>query len=77
MATRNIAITDEAYKLLAARKGPRESFTDVILRMGGRVDLTQFAGVLTHKEAEQVRRVIQEDREALRKRGDRIVKAFR
>jgi len=33
MGTRNIAISDEAYARLAALKGPKESFTDVINRI--------------------------------------------
>ena len=55
MGTRNISITDEAYAKLAAMKGPKESFTDVINRLAGKKSILDLAGVLTAKEAADFR----------------------
>ncbi len=60
MGTRNISISDEAYSRLAALKGPRESFTDVINRLTGRTSVLELAGALTGKEADELRSKIRE-----------------
>ncbi len=60
MGTRNISISDEAYSRLAALKGPRESFTDVINRLAGGRSVLELAGVLTGKEADELRSRIRE-----------------
>jgi len=46
MATKTISITREAYDRLKARKGPEESFSDVILRLTDRRPLAEYAGML-------------------------------
>jgi predicted CopG family antitoxin len=55
MGTRNISISDEAYAKLAAMKGPKESFTDVINRLAGKKSVLDLAGVLSPKEAADLR----------------------
>jgi predicted CopG family antitoxin len=55
MGTRNISISDEAYSKLAAMKGPKESFTDVINRLAGKKSVLDLAGVLSPKEATDFR----------------------
>jgi predicted CopG family antitoxin len=55
MGTRNISISDEAYSKLAAMKGPKESFTDVINRLAGRKSVLDLVGVLSAKEAADLR----------------------
>ena len=62
MGTRNISISDEAYARLAAMKGPDESFTDVINRLAGRGSILDLVGVLSEKEAADLRSRIQEMR---------------
>src|SRR2546426_441898 len=44
MATKTISITKAAYDRLKARKGPDESFSDVVLRLTERRPLAEFAG---------------------------------
>ena len=51
MGSLNISISDEAYAKLAAMKGPKESFTDVINRLAGKKSVLDLAGVLSPKEA--------------------------
>ena len=46
MATKTISITKEAYDRLKVRKGPEESFSDVIMRLTERKTLSEFAGML-------------------------------
>jgi len=55
MGSRNISISDEAYAKLAAMKGPKESFTDVINRLAGKKSVLDLAGVLSPKEAADFR----------------------
>lgn len=44
--TKTISIGEEAYRRLKKLRRPGESFTDVILRLSGRGDLTRFAGTI-------------------------------
>jgi predicted CopG family antitoxin len=70
MAVRTITVTDEAYRRLRAQKGDAESFSDVVLRLTRRKPLSDFAGVLSHGAAADLRAAIAEDR-AERRRLDR------
>jgi len=54
MGTKNISISEEAYKRLAALKGPNESFTEVVNRLTKRRSILELAGVLAEKEGEEV-----------------------
>lgn len=57
MATKCITITVEAYERLAAQKKDRESFSDVINRtITKKGSLLDLVGLLTPKEAEEMRR---------------------
>ncbi|MFT4308734.1 MAG: antitoxin VapB family protein [Candidatus Woesearchaeota archaeon] len=57
MATKTISISEDAYAILASRKKPGESFSDVI-RKFGKGALSNLAGILSEKEgAELVERV--------------------
>ena len=62
MGTRNISISDEAYARLAALKGPKESFTDVINRLVGKRSTLDLVGLLTSKEAAELRSKLREIR---------------
>ncbi|OGS51411.1 MAG: hypothetical protein A3K65_00155 [Euryarchaeota archaeon RBG_16_68_12] len=56
--TKTIALDREAYELLKKRKGPRESFSDVVKRLAGkRRKLSDFAGVWRTLSREDVRRI--------------------
>jgi len=62
MGTRNISISDEAYTKLAALKEPGESFTDVINRLAGKGSILDLAGVLSPKQAAELRSGVREVR---------------
>lgn len=67
MATKCITITVEAYERLASQKKEKESFTDVINRITPpRRSLLELAGILTHKEAEEMKKYIAERRKHTR-----------
>jgi predicted CopG family antitoxin len=68
MATKTIFITREAYDRLEGRKGPEDSFSDVILRLTDRRPLAEYAGMLSKTSVKAMRKVIDEarrDRRAL------------
>lgn len=77
MGTRNISISDEAYAKLAALKGPKDSFTDVINRLAGRKSVLDLAGVLSSREAEELRGKIREMRSQSRARLDATARKIR
>jgi len=54
---------------LAAMKGPKESFTDVINRLAGKKSVLDLVGLLTPKEGAELRSNIQDIRARSRKRA--------
>jgi len=62
MVTKTISITKEAYDRLRSRKGPNESFTDVILRLTERRPLAEYAGMLSKSSVKAIREAIEEAR---------------
>jgi predicted CopG family antitoxin len=62
MATKTISITREAYDRLRSRKGPNDSFSDVILRLTARRPLAEYAGMLDKSSAKAIRSAIEEAR---------------
>jgi len=58
MGTKTLTITNEAYERLRARKGPSDSFTDVVLRLTERPALLSFAGLLPPGSVEAIREEI-------------------
>ena len=62
MVTKTISITREAYDRLKARKGPEESFSDVILRLTDRRPLAEYAGMLSKTSVKAMRKAIDEAR---------------
>lgn len=67
MATKTISITKEAYDRLRSRKGPNESFSDVILRMTERRPLVEYAGMLSKSSVKAIREAIEEARHERRR----------
>jgi predicted CopG family antitoxin len=72
MSTKTISITEEAYGRLASKKEPHESFSEIILKITGKTSLRDIAGVLTEKEASELRKHIKERREVMRRRMDTV-----
>jgi predicted CopG family antitoxin len=74
LGTRNISISDEAYEKLAALKGPKDSFTDVINRLTGRRSILELAGLLTPEEGAEFRKHIREARKESHKRIENTIR---
>ncbi len=77
MSTKTITITDEAYNALKGIKEENESFTDAILKFAKKDPLSQLVGVLSKKDASEMRKHIAESRKRSRDRMDRLVKRFK
>lgn len=58
-------------------KGPKESFTDVINRLAGKKSVLDLAGVLTAKEAEDMRSQVRELRSKSNRRTQRTASRLR
>ena len=82
MATKNISMTEDAYKLLAQRKMMvRESFSEVIVReFGGKEKLKELFGILKGKKGEEFEKSIMDSRrihaELRKKRHKRLMEEF-
>ena len=74
MSTKTITITEDAYDFLNVTREDYESFSDVIIRLGGKTELLDLAGLLTEEEAEIVEKKIQESRRETDKKMDKIRK---
>lgn len=81
MGTKNISISDEAYRRLASLKHDNESFSIVITRLTGKRSLTEIFGVLSQKEADSIenniKRVRHERERADKNRRQRLQEVFR
>ncbi len=77
MATKCITITVEAYERLAAQKKEKESFSDIINRITpARRSLLELAGILTHKEADDMKKYIAERRKHAREAMEKRLEGF-
>ena len=81
MATKNISISEDAYRRLASLKLPNESFSIVITRLTGKHSLNDLFGVLSKNEASRLekntQRVRNERAKADRNRSRRLKEAFK
>jgi predicted CopG family antitoxin len=81
MATKNISISEDAYRRLASLKLPNESFSVVINRLTGKHSLNDLFGVLSRNEANRlaknIERVRNERARADRNRSSRLKEAFK
>ena len=68
MGTKTISISDEAYNLLRAIREGNESFTETILKIAKKDPLERLTGILSKKEADELRSHIKASREAIDKR---------
>ncbi|MBI2110687.1 antitoxin VapB family protein [Candidatus Woesearchaeota archaeon] len=74
MATKTISITEDAYERLCTKKHAHESFSEVINRITNKVNLSDFAGILSETEADAVLAKISKARALSRKRISRKLK---
>ncbi len=74
MATKCITITLDAYERLASKKEKNESFSEVIKRIIPQHSLLELAGILSDKEAKELKAHIQELRKDMDERVERTAK---
>ncbi|HIH20512.1 TPA: hypothetical protein HA244_04565 [Candidatus Micrarchaeota archaeon] len=68
MAYKNISLSVEAYAALKSLKHDAESFSHEILRLTKKTSVSEVAGILSHQEAEDLRKGVEEVRKAARVR---------
>lgn len=54
MATKNISITEEAYRRLFCLKKKNESFSEIIVKITGKINLRDFFGTLSKESASEL-----------------------
>ncbi|MBI4155566.1 antitoxin VapB family protein [Candidatus Woesearchaeota archaeon] len=67
MTTKCITITSEAYERLSMLKAPYESFSEVITKLTKKYSFFDLIGLLSNKEAEEMREHVADLRKRLRK----------
>ncbi len=76
MATRTVALDDEAYRLLKAQKRGQESFSEAVKRLARpRKSITAFAGIwsdLSDTQQKKLDRVYSEMKAADIRRADQL-----
>ncbi len=72
MATKTISITEEAYDRLNFKKAKNESFSEVINRLTNKVNILDFAGILSKEEWKKLEENVKKSRLLSRKRLSRI-----
>ncbi len=73
MATKTITITEEAYERLAMKKEINDSFSDVINKITGRTSIFDLVGILSSKEADEMKTNIKELRKRARRQVEKTV----
>ena len=73
MSTKTLTITEDAYERLLKAKEGDESFSEIIVRHFPKHSLLELAGILNHKEAEELKKNIRMRRKSSRRRVDQIV----
>lgn len=81
MASRTVALDDEAYELLKRQKRAEESFSDAVKRLARpRRPITSFGGMwsdMSERERKELNRTYSELRDADRRRAEKIRRSWR
>lgn len=72
MGTKTISISDQAYEQLSLKKRGKESFSDVVVRLTNNFNILDYAGIISDKEAELIKREIEDGRKRSRKRAEQL-----
>jgi predicted CopG family antitoxin len=62
MATKNISITEEAYRRLANLRKGNESFSEIIIKVTKKGDWRKYFGILSQEKAEILQKSIAQGR---------------
>lgn len=77
MATKSITITTDAYEQLMVYKGQKESFSDVISKLTKKSSLRELIGILTPKEAAELKGYRKEINDQMQKEVDATASKLR
>ncbi len=72
MGTKTISISDQAYERLLMKKKGKESFSEVVVRLTNDFNILDYAGIISDKEAELIKREIEDGRKRSRKRAEQL-----
>ena len=76
MATKNISLTEEAYRRLRGLGKENESFSEIVIRIAGRPSLSKFFGVLSRESGEKLEKAIEESRKKHRELSEQRHQRF-
>lgn len=76
MSSKNISISESAYRKLKALKKDNESFTDAVNRLTEERSLLDIAGILSDEEAEEIRDNVEDLRGRSRDRVEDVTGAI-
>lgn len=77
MSTKCITITNDAYERLAVFKEPSESFSEVIVKLTRHNSMLELVGVLSNKEARELKSNVKELRKRIRSRVDAMAERLK
>ena len=78
MATKNISLTEEAYRRLRSLGKDHESFSEIVIRVTSKSNIDDYVGILSQEAADEIETTIsrlrKKNRLSSRVRLQRIVK---
>lgn len=63
MGTKTVSLSEDAYERLKYLKRGNESFSDVVRRITGKIELRKFHGILGKEKGEELEKIIKKERE--------------